>query len=57
MAIGGSVGKYAIGGLIVIIGVSVVWSVDRGVGDEVCRGVDGEVNLSKVESVWRFMAV
>ena len=31
--------------------------VNRGVGDEVFCGVDSEVNLLKVDSVWRLMSV
>ena len=34
-----------------IIDDSVVLRVNRGVGDEVCRGVDREVNICNVESV------
>ena len=37
------------GGLKVRIDDSVGWGVDRCVGSEVCRGVDGEVNMSKAE--------
>ena len=36
---------------------SLGWSVDRGVSDDFLRGVDGELNISKVEYVWRLMAV
>ena len=34
-----------------IIDYSVVLGVNRGFGNEVCRGVDVQVNISNVESV------
>ena len=46
-----SVGKYVKGGVGVIIDYSEGWDVDRGFYSRVCRGVDGEINISKVESM------
>ena len=34
-----------------------VWGVNRGVGDEVDRGIDGEVYISQVNYVWIFVSV
>ena len=34
-----------------------VWGVNRGVGDEVDRGIGGEVYISKVDSIWIFVTV
>ena len=34
-----------------IINDSICLGVNRGVGDEVCRGVDGQVRISNVEPV------
>ena len=40
-----------------IIDDIVSWCVDRCVNDGVCKVVEGEVNISKVMSVWRLMPV
>ena len=52
-----SVGKYAKGGLNGIIDDSVTWGIGRLVGDIVFIGVDGELNMSKVELVWKLMTM
>ena len=43
-----SVGKYIQYGFYVIINDSVYWGVNRGVGAEVVRVIDGELYISKV---------
>ena len=42
---GRSVGKDVKGGVGVIISLSVDSGVNKNFGDEVCRGVDGELNM------------
>ena len=46
-----SVGKYFKEGVNVINNDNEVWDVDKGGYAVVCRGVDGKINISKVESV------
>ena len=63
--IGGEVGssdgisfsKDAKGVFNVIVDYSVGWGVDRVFGAKFCKSVDDEVKISKMKSVWRFMAV
>ena len=51
------IGKYFKGKVDVIIDDSLSWGVDRVVSSVLCRGVDGDVNTPKEDSMWRFMSV
>ena len=54
---GRSIGKYVKGGVNIIIDDTVSWCFNRGFDPELCIGFDVYVNVSKVEALWRLMAV